>query len=284
MGGSLVAVNEMMFQLLLGAVDDIRRFRSSRTVYRNGKIDQGSLRKHIPVWERGKLVNSAAYITSEMVMDGKWSVPSGAVAISRQILKAEADYIEELQAASAAGMPWRGTFPKQLEACVRCGENASWRFALKVPEGMPEEYAWRLSRPENAVPLCRRCECVVKFKKQEGTRYDLVWGLWGPRFEALHRWYLAVMNNNLPESWSREDYPLWPEEYGGRSWREGSGSYVYCSPRPPRDIARSAAHFAALNRALGMARAKRKCRERFGQNFSLLQLDCSISDSDEPGD
>ena len=277
-------VDGLMFRILMDAVDDMAHLHDSKDIYRNGKVDHRELRKKFPVWHRGKLVNSAAYITSEMVMDGKWSVPSGAVDLSLQILKAEAEYIEELQAASVAGMPWKGTFPKQLNACIRCGRGASWRFALKVPQDMPDEFAWRLSRPENAVPLCRRCEQVVKFSKREDNRYDLVWGLWGPRFEALHRWRLAVEANALPESWSREDYPLWPEEYGGQSWKEGSGSYVCCYPQPPQGVARSKAHNAALNRVLGIPRIRRKCHPEESLKSNLLQLNGSLTESDKTGD
>jgi hypothetical protein len=276
-GDTVVAVNEMMFQLLLDAVDDIRHFHSSQTVYQNGKINHDALRSHLPAWERGRLVNSAAYITSEMVIDGKWSVPRGAVQVSRQILEAEAAYLDELQAASVAGVPWKGTFPERLETCTRCGEKASWRFALNIPQGMPAESAWRLSRPENAAPLCHRCEAVVKFKQREEVRFDLAWGLWGPRFEALHRWYLAAQHGRLPEAWFQEDHPLWPPEYGGRSWKEGSGTYIHCLPRPPLGVTRSGAHFSALNRALGMAT---KRHGKIGPYFSALKL---IHSTPNPG-
>lgn len=279
--GPVVAMDGIIFQMLVDAVDEMRSLRDSPTICQNGRVIPGALRERVPPWKRGQWVNSAAYIL-ELNQNGNWSIPRGALAVSRQVLVAEATYLDELQAASLAGIPWQGTFDARLETCVRCGEVSSWRFVLKPLSNMPLETRWRPARPENAVPLCRRCAHVTKFEQREDIRFDLAWGLWASRFEALHRWYLAAQYDWLPEGWSKEEYPLWPKEYGGPNWGEGSGSYVHSLPRPPRGILRHPSHFSALNLAMGVS-AKR--REKNGPYFSALQLKHVNPDPNlEPGD
>lgn len=276
-----VAIDGILFQMLFDSCDEIRRLQASPTIYQAGGLIPGALRERVPPWRRGQIINSAAYIR-ETNLQGRWTVPRVAVDVSRQILEAEAAHLEELQAASLAGTPWQGTFDARLETCVRCGETASWRFILKPPPNMPVETAWRLSRPENAVPICRRCVETTRFQQREEIRFDLAWGLWATRFEALHRWYLAVQYDWLPRGWKKEEYPLWPGEYGGSDWKEGSGSYIHCVPKPPRGVWRSPVHFAALHRAMGVA-AKR--REKNGPYFSALQLQRVTLDTNlEPGE
>ena len=275
-----VALDGVLFGSLADSVDLMRHVVESPTICKDGKISPMALHAHIPVWERGKIVNSAAYI-KEMSIGGKWLIPRGALDISRQILAAEASYQEELEAASLAGVPWRGTFNPGQESCMRCGGRASWRFVLKRPPGMPKEVAWRLARPENAVPICRRCVNIVKVEKDE-IRYDLAWGLWAERFEALHRWYIAVQDDGLPKNWNKADYPLWPKEFGGSTWEEGSGSFTCCTPRSARGIKRRQVHFAALNRVLEVASYR---REKNVSYFSALLLRRVRLDKNlEPGD
>jgi hypothetical protein len=188
--GDVVAMDDILFQMLVDAVEEVRHLRDSPTICWDGQIIPNALRERMPPWQRGQIVNSAAFIR-ELNLQGKWSIPRGALDISKQILSAEAVYLDDLQAASLAGIPWRGTFDARLEACVRCGSAASWHFVLKVPPNMPVEIAWRLARPENAVPICHRCTHITNFERREDIRFDLAWGLWAARFEALHRWYLA---------------------------------------------------------------------------------------------
>lgn len=266
-----LGLEKVQFGMLAGAIEDIRHIRDSSTICEDGQLIQGALRERLTTWERGQIVNSAACI-NELNAEGDWGIPRGAVSLSRQILAAEAQYLEELQAASVAGAPWQGTFGEKMESCVRCGERSSWRFVLNRPPAMPSEMVWRLSRPENAVPICRRCVISTKFDKREDIRYDLAWGLWSARFEALHRWYLAiqaVQGDWVIKGWVKEQYPLWPKDFGGNDWKTGSGSYVDCIPRPPRGVHRTSVHFAALNRALGVAT---KRHEKIGPYFSAIQL------------
>lgn len=275
-----VTIDSILFRSLADAVDLMRHVVESSTLCLDGTIKPGSLQAHLPAWKRGQILNSAAYIR-EMCIDGKWSIPRGAVNISRQILEAEAAYREELEAASLAGIPWQGTFDSRLETCVRCGGIASWRFVMKPSPKMPAEIAWRLARPENAVPICHKCVHLTKFNLIEHIRFDLAWGLWAARFEALHRWYMTVQCGQLPKGWSKEEYPLWPKEYGGSGWQEGSGSFMHCLPRPPRGVKRSQVYFSALNRAMGVST---KRREKNGPYFSTLKLKQVIPDpSLDPG-
>lgn len=262
------AVEKIQRGMLMGALGDLRHIRDSSTICMDGQLIQGALQERLTTWQRGQIVNSAALI-NELNAEGDWSIPIKAVKLARQILAAEAQYLEELQAASVAGIPWQGTFGEKMETCVRCGERSSWRFVLKRPPAMPSEMVWRLGRPENAVPICRRCVISTKFDKREDIRYDLAWGLWSARFEALHRWFLAVQGEGVIKGWAKEQYPLWPKEFGGSDWKTGSGSYVDCIPRPPRGVHRTSVHFAALNRALGVAT---KRHEKIGPYFSAIQL------------
>jgi hypothetical protein len=279
--GAVVSIDAILFQMLVDSVDEIRHLHESPTICPEGQIVPDALRERIQPWQRGQIVNSAAFIR-EFNLHSKWSIPRGVVNLSQQILSAEAVYLDELQAASLAGIPWRGTFDARLETCIRCGRAATWRFVIKKPPEMPVEIAWRLARPENAVPLCHKCVHITKFDQSEHIRFDLAWGLWAARFEALHRWYLAVQYGQLPKGWAKDEYPLWPREHGGSVWREGSGSFMHCLPRPPLGVKRSQVHFSALNRAMGMS-AKR--HEKNGPYFSTLKLKHVIPDPNlDPGE
>jgi len=275
-----VPFDRVLYRSLGDSLDLMRHVLESSTICQDGKVNPDALHARVPAWERGQIVNSAAYI-KELSVGGKWSIPRTGIAIARQILSAEAAYQEELEAASLAGVPWRETFNASQKQCMRCGGKSSWRLVLNPPPNMPPEMAWRLARPENAVPICRRCVEIVKIENDE-IRCDLAWGLWAGRFEALHRWYIAVQENRLPQNWDKADYPLWPKEFGGPTWGEGSGSFICCEPRSARGIKRRQVHFAALNRTLGIAT---KRREEIGKYFSTLQLQQVIPNPKlEPGE
>lgn len=242
-------VDRLLFALVAQSLADLRRIYDRMD---DGDCVDGKMLARFQPHERGQFVEASA-----LVLDASSSIslPSGALRIARDVLKVESKHLDELLAAAVAGVPWKPHFPN---ACIRCGANGSWRFVLTAPAGLAPEAAWRYLRPENAVPLCRRCVQTVGWHTDESVRLDLVWGLWGARFEALLRWHKAVMSNTLPASWSRLDYPLWPAEYGGSSWRTGSGAEQYAEPRPPQGIRRTAAQHRALARILG---ASRRCHE-----------------------
>jgi hypothetical protein len=231
-----VSASPLIFALFADALADLRRVKSVCLVA--GEIDQQKLRARFAAWERGKILGSAGFVI-DYSGAVTWRIPVGAIELSHEVLDLEKDYHEELLAASIAGVPWQ----KQLSnKCLRCGRGGSWRQALPVPEGMPDEISWRLERPENAVALCHDCVDTVRYSTDQSIRRELAWGVWGPRFEALERWYLATMNlkgYGLPKDWSREEHPLWPKEFGGRDWASGSGEAKNCTVREPHSIRRT---------------------------------------------
>jgi hypothetical protein len=244
---SEVSASALVFALFADALADLRRVKSVCIV--NGEVDPAKLKTRFAPWERGKIVGSAGFVIdySDSVT---WRIPAGAIELSHQALQIEKDYHDELLAASAAGLPWQAEFPNK---CMRCGKGGSWRFALPIPPGMPVEISWRLERPENAVLLCHNCVETTRFSIDEHVRRDLAWALWGARFDALERWYMAARNLNgcrLPKDWSRESYPLWPKEFGGTDWASGSGATKHCVLRDPKNVRRTPKQQKTLTKIL----------------------------------
>jgi hypothetical protein len=233
-------IDSLLFALLAEAVADIRRIREAH----RGQIKPELQRRRFEAWERGQIVSSAGFILD---FSQAWDLPHGAVKLSRSVLKAEEPYLDEIVAASVAGIPWRHEFPK---ACMRCGKPASWRAVLSPPRRAPVEIAWRYQRPENAIPICHHCTETLRLLRDTPLQLDLVWGLWGPRFEALWGWHRALKANRLPQDWDTYAHPLWPEEYGGKTWETGSGALKFAEPRPPHQVVRSDQHMQALRRGL----------------------------------
>ena len=230
----------LVFALLAEAVADIRRIRDAH----RGEVRPDIQRRKFETWERGQIVSSAGFILD---FSRTWSLPNGAVKLSYSVLKAEEPYLDEIVAASVAGIPWRHEFPNH---CMRCGKPASWRPILNPAPNAPVEILWRYQRPENAIPICHHCTETLNLLRDESLQIDLVWGLWGPRFEALWQWHHALKNKRLPNHWDLYLQPLWPHEYGGGTWETGSGAIHLAEPRPPRDVLRSEQHMQALRRAL----------------------------------
>jgi len=246
---SEVSASALVFALFADALTDLRRVKSVCIV--KGEVDPAKLQGRFAPWERGKIVGSAGFVI-DYTTSVTWRIPEGAIELSHEVLQIEKNYHDELLAASAAGTPWQRELPNK---CMRCGKGGSWRFALPIPPEMPVEISWRLERPENAVLLCHNCVEATKFAFDERVRRDLVWALWGARFDALERWYLAARNLNgrrLPKDWSRESYPLWPKEFGGPDWASGSGATKYCAPRTPKNIRRTPKQQKTLTRILGI--------------------------------
>ncbi|WKZ52712.1 MAG: hypothetical protein QY329_08210 [Anaerolineales bacterium] len=232
-------MDSLLFALLAEAVADIRRIREAHP----GKVQPAVQRRKFEVWERGQIVSSAGFLLD---FSRAWNLPVGAVRLSHAVLAAEEPYLEELVAASVAGVPWRQAFPN---ACMRCGKPGSWRSILQPNPRTPVEHTWRYQRPENAVPLCHHCTETLELLRRADLQFDLAWGLWGPRFEALWQWHQAFQEKRLPD-WDSCNDPLWPPEYGGKTWESGSGSLKDVEPRPPYGIQRSEQHLAALRRVL----------------------------------
>jgi hypothetical protein len=232
-------MDSLLFALLAEAVADIRRIREAH----QGDVRPEIQRKKFEAWERGQMVSSAGFLLD---FSRAWSLPPGAVHLSRSVLRAEEPYLDELVAASVAGIPWRHEFPK---SCMRCGKPGSWRPILSPAPDAPVELTWRYLRPENAVPICHHCTETLNLLRREDLQFDLAWGLWGPRFEAFWQWHKAIQEKRLPE-WDSYSHPLWPPEFGGRAWETGSGSLKHAEPRPPHGVVRIEQHTEALRRAL----------------------------------
>ena len=261
-------MDNLLFALLAEAVADLRRIREAH----GAEVRPEVQRKRFSVWERGQIVSSAGFLLD---FSDEWNLPEGAVKLSHSVLQAEAPYLDELVAASVAGVPWRHEFPSH---CMRCGQPASWHPILKPVHGAPPEIQWRYARPENAVPICHHCAETLDLLRNEPLQLDLVWGLWGPRFEALWRWHRAWKTGRLPD-WDPCAHPLWPMEFGGSAWESGSGALSHAEPRPPHGILHSDQHMAALRRALFTKRFRgRQPGEAPLQKLLDFQFDLSTGD------
>jgi hypothetical protein len=232
-------MDSLLFALLAEAVADIRRIREAH----HDEIRPEIQRRKFDAWERGQMVSSAGFLLD---FSHAWSLPEGAVKLSYSVLQAEEPYLDEIVAASVAGIPWRHEFPNH---CIRCGKPGSWRPILSPAQDTPVEVSWRYQRPENAVPICHHCTETLGLLRNQSMQIDLAWGLWGPRFEAFWSWHKAMQDNCLP-AWDQYAYPLWPQEFGGNTWETGSGSLQFAEPRPPQTISRDEDHMSALRRAL----------------------------------
>jgi hypothetical protein len=257
-----VSIDRLIFALLADATADLRRLFEANQ--RSTWVAPDDLRQRFSSYERGRFAASAGFLL-DFAPDH--NLPSGAVSLSRQLLQAEQPYLDELFAASVAGMPWQQCFPN---LCMRCGKTAGWKFALQAPETLPPELTWRYGRPENGVPLCRRCTDHLDWYRVPELRIQLTWGVWGPRFEAFQRWHDAAASQTLPEDWNRQKHPLWPQEFGGPNWETGSGALTACDPRPPIGIALTLQHRQAVTEAMGVMRGKgRPATSPFGKWVEL---------------
>lgn len=263
-------MDSLLFALLAEAVADIRRIREAH----RGEVRPEVQRKKFEVWERGQIVNSAGFLLD---FSQAWNLPDGAVKLSYSVLQVEEPYLDEIVAASVAGIPWRHEFPNH---CMRCGKPGSWRPILNPPPDAPVEIAWRYQRPENAIPICHHCTETLDLLRNESLQIDLVRGLWGPRFEAFWRWHRALKNNHLPE-WDQCAFPLWPREFGGDTWEAGSGALKHAEPRPPHGVRCNEQQMEALRRALFSKSFRgRQPGETYLQK--LLDFNFDIPEGDTP--
>lgn len=246
-------MDALIFAVLSDSLAEIRRIPAR--CGRDAHITPELLRFHFTVWERGVLLNAAFFLIDfpQIALE----IPLQAYAFAHRIVDVEArlGFIEELVAASMGGAPWRSSFTNE---CLACGRPGTWRRILDQPD-LPPEMAWRYERPENQIPLCRRCASRFKYHRWE-PRFELARGLWGPRFEALLRWHHALDNKVLPEDWDRGQHPLWPPQFGGQTWRTGSGALAVSEPRPHYGVQRTRAQQDCLERYLGPERAAQVTR------------------------
>ena len=237
------SIDRLLFALIKEAVSDMRRVHEAHA--REREVHPAVLREKFTPWERGQFTNSASFLQE---FSRLYDLPETALHLSWQVLDAERDYLAEITAASVAGVPWQGDFPIR---CLRCGNpKASWRQVLAPPSGLAAEIAWRYERPENHVPLCRRCGPWLKCGEREDLRVDLAQGLWGQRFAAFWSWHQAARRGQFPDGWNRETHPLWPQAFGGDTWETGSGAFEHADPRPPVGVCQTRSHQDVLNRIL----------------------------------
>jgi hypothetical protein len=241
-------MDRLMFALLSDSIAEVRRVPSRCGDERPLRAE--TLREHFTVWERGTLLNAACFLVDLPRLSIE--LPLGALTVAHAILDAErrAGHVPDLVAASMAAMPWRGALKP---VCLVCGRSGTWRPVIDHG-GLPEEAAWRYERPENHLPLCRRCIARIAFRSA-GAQFDLARALWGPRFDALHAWHRARTAGELPTGWDPGRDPLWPSVFGGETWATGSGNVCCAEPRGYYGVARSRKQQAALERMLGAERA-----------------------------
>ena len=215
------SIDRLLFALIKEAVADMRRVHEAHA--RRGEVQPNVLREKFAPWERGQLTNSASFLQEFSYL---YDLPETALHLSWQVMDAEMDCLAEITAASVAGIPWQGDFPIR---CLRCGNpKASWRPVLAPSPGLASESAWRYERPENRVPLCRRCAPWLKWGEREKLRLNLAQSLWGQRYEAFGAWHRAAGQGKLPEDWNRETHPLWPQSFGGELLGNGKRGLGAC--------------------------------------------------------
>lgn len=247
-----VSLDRLILSALAHAVADMRRVNEATKRY--GPLKEEVLQARFTPTERGQIVNSAGFIQD---FSDNYSLPRPVIRIARQVLKTEQAHLDDLLAASIGGMEWKNCFPN---ACVRCGKPATWRPIVSPLAQLTIEEAWRYQRPENAVPLCRKCAARIGWQNNPERRRNLALGVWGPRFDAFESWHISRSKNNLPATWNRQTHPLWPEQFGGKTWETGSGSLEHADPRPPHNIDYSDVHLVALQLGLGKMNKRRNRR------------------------
>ncbi len=242
-------MDRLTFAVLSDSLAEIRRVTAR--CGRKEPLNILLLRQHFTVWERGVLLNAACFLLDfpRVSID----IPNRAFVIAQRVVSTEFanGWADELVAASMGGAPWRTQF---IAECLHCRRPATWRPIVSSPEDLPPEFCWRYDRPENHVPLCRRCIARLAYR-EPAARLDLVSALWGARFEAFYRWHKAFTGGLLPENWDRSLYPLWPAEFGGATWAAGSGALEDSEPQMFYGVSRSRCHMNRLAAFLGEARA-----------------------------
>ena len=223
----------------------------------------------LPSWQQGQAANAAAWVL-DLAPHLPYRLPASAVRMSEKLLaivkQFGGDDEAELFAAALAGLPW-----DLKAACFRCGGASQWRQVLGPSMMIPWVSKWRLARPENYVPLCSRCQDNSGIFDEADVAIAMAYAYWGPRFAALNHWYQSVTTNTIPTDWDREDYPLWPMEYGGATWGEGSGAIQHCAPRLGK-IARKPEHLEIMREVLRHRGTRWTEFSKKGELFSLLYI------------
>lgn len=242
----------LFFLALLDPMRELRSFKERLLNESNG-IDEQQLLQSLPLWQQGRLLESAVLVVENPDVPGT-TVSATSFRLARQICSlVPSGRREEIVAAGIAGGPWPDELQNPL--CLKCLQACTWRRILHPHDTVPADVRWRYERPENAVPLCRRCIGTVDWNETEHRRF-LGLGLWGQRFGALLQWHEAAVTGTLPSNWDRIDYPLWPKQYGGDTWPTGSGAAQHVDMRSPAEIERRRIHGICLEDVLGLSPAR----------------------------
>lgn len=234
---SSISISHMLFKVLAGALSDLRSVKST-CMDQTGRLDPCRLVEQYEPWERGQILASAGFVL-DFSPDSQWSLPRGVFPLSRDLVKYESEFADELLAAMQGALPsWRADL-KAL--CLGCGGGGSWRPIMPTDPALPVEISWRLLRPENNFPMCNRCAARFKVAQKANIRYEMGSSFWGARFEALEKWYQAVLgaDGSLPRAWDKSTHPLWPEAFGGETWEAGSGAVMHVEAHWPFKVHRS---------------------------------------------
>ncbi len=233
---SSISITHMLFEVLAGALSDLRSVKST-CMNENGLLDPNKLMTHYAPWERAQILASTGFVL-DFSPDGMWTLPRGVIPLSADVLKSENEFADELLAAFHGATPFWRTELKAV--CLGCG-GASWRPIMPIDPSLPVEISWHLLRPENNFPLCNRCAARFKVSQKANIRHELGSSFWGARFEALEKWYRAVLeaDGSLPHDWNKGTHPLWPATFGGETWEVGSGAVMHIEPLWPFNVRRT---------------------------------------------
>ncbi|HLO13620.1 MAG TPA: hypothetical protein VK206_02250, partial [Anaerolineales bacterium] len=243
---SSISIHLMIYQLFADSLCDLRRVKET-CLTQDGTINYEKLKKRYAPWDRGQIYASAGVVL-DYSTDYKWSLPRSVIPLSRDVLRCEQEYADEILAAMSGAEPsWRLAL---RAVCIGCSRGGTWRSVLPIPPDMPPEVSWRLLRPENHIPLCKYCARRYDVHRKPQIRLDLVRAFWGARFSALELWYDGArgFNGGLPKDWNKGTDPLWPDTFGGDTWETGSGASEHTFPAWPKDVQRTQEQIEYLKR------------------------------------
>lgn len=234
---SSVSIHLMIYQTFADALSDLRKVKEN-CLTQDGAIDYEKLKRKYAPWDRGHILASAGFVL-DYSKDSSWTLPRSAIPLSRDVLRCEQEYAEEILAAMLGAIPsWRNIL---RAVCIGCSRGGTWRSVLPVPPDMPPEVSWRLLRPENHIPLCKYCARRYDVHRRPRICLELGRAFWGARFSSLEFWYDCArgLNGGLPEDWNKGTDPLWPHTFGGDTWETGSGAAIHTLPEWPKRVQRS---------------------------------------------
>ena len=243
---SSISIHLMIYQMFADSLCDLRKVKDN-CLTQDGTINYEKLKNKYAPWDRGQIYASAGFVL-DYSTDSRWSLPRSVIPLSRDVLRCEQEYADELLAAMSGAVPsWRLTL---RAVCIGCSRGGTWRSILPIPADMPPEVSWRLLRPENHIPLCKYCARRYDVHRKPQIRLELARAFWGARFSALEFWYDCArgLNGGLPEDWNKGTDPLWPDTFGGSTWETGSGASEHTLPAWPKNVQRTPEQIEYLKR------------------------------------